>query len=353
MVGAAYAAVPLYRLFCQVTGFDGTPRVASAPSDQVLDKTIDHPLRRQRGARPRLALRAGADHRRQVKIGENTLAFYRATNTSDRPVRGTATYNVFPEQAAVFFNKLECFCFKEQLLQPGQSVEMPVSFFIDPQIVHDKDARGDHAHHAVLHVLSCGGAKAGPRREARRRHACGTARQCRATGRPDRTANRCRAPRENGIREHEMADTHAKHHDYHLVNPSPWPVVGATCAFITAVGLIIWMRSMGGGGGLFGLTGPGVFAVGVLGVLFTMVMWWRDVIKEAHGGDHTPVVQLHLRYGMILFIASEVMFFVAWFWAYFDASLFPAAHLSHRHHHARRHGRGRARKSSAWSSAMR
>ena len=79
------------------------------------------------------------------------------------------------------------------------------------------------------------------------------------------------------------------------------------------------------GDGLFGLRGPSLFGVGVAGLLFTMFMWWRDVIKEAHGGDHTPVVQLHLRYGMILFIASEVMFFVAWFWAYFDAALFPAA----------------------------
>ena len=77
--------------------------------------------------------------------------------------------------------------------------------------------------------------------------------------------------------------------------------------------------------GLFGLHGPTLFFVGVAGLLFTMFMWWRDVIKEAHGGDHTPVVQLHLRYGMIMFIASEVMFFVAWFWAYFDAALFPAA----------------------------
>jgi cytochrome c oxidase subunit 3 len=121
-----------------------------------------------------------------------------------------------------------------------------------------------------------------------------------------------------------MAD-HAKHHDYHLVNPSPWPAVGAVGAFLTAVGLIIWMRSMGGGSGLFGFKGSYVFAVGALFLVFTMIMWWRDVIKEAHGGDHTPVVQLHLRYGMILFIASEVMFFVAWFWAYFDAALFPAA----------------------------
>ena len=75
-----------------------------------------------------------------------------------------------------------------------------------------------------------------------------------------------------------MADTHAKHHDYHLVNPSPWPAVGATAAFITAVGLIIWMRSMGGAPGLFGLRGASVFLVGVLGLLFTVFMWWRDVI---------------------------------------------------------------------------
>jgi cytochrome c oxidase subunit III len=129
-----------------------------------------------------------------------------------------------------------------------------------------------------------------------------------------------------------MADAHAeKHHDYHLVDPSPWPVVGAVSVFLTAVGLIIWMRSMGGGEGLFGLRGPAPFAVGFAGILFTMLMWWRDVIREANTKDakanpfyHTPVVQLHLRYGMILFIASEVMFFVAWFWAYFDASLFPA-----------------------------
>jgi cytochrome c oxidase subunit III len=120
-----------------------------------------------------------------------------------------------------------------------------------------------------------------------------------------------------------MADTHAKHHDYHLVNPSVWPVVGSTFTFVMAIGLIIWMRSMGEGAGLFGLRGPAVFLVGAAGVSFTMFMWWRDVIKEAHGGDHTPVVQLHLRYGMIMFIASEVMFFVVW--AYFDASLFPAA----------------------------
>ncbi len=123
-----------------------------------------------------------------------------------------------------------------------------------------------------------------------------------------------------------MADSHAtKNHDYHLVNPSPWPLVGSIGAFIMAVGAIVLMRSLGGGAGLFGMRGPWLFFVGFLIVLATMAFWWRDVINEANGGDHTAVVQLHLRYGMIMFIASEVMFFVAWFWAYFDASLFPAA----------------------------
>lgn len=122
-----------------------------------------------------------------------------------------------------------------------------------------------------------------------------------------------------------MADAHAKNHDYHLVNPSPWPIVGSIAAFVLAIGAIAWMKTPNGGLEIAGLLieGPFVFGIGILLVLVTMFMWWRDVIKEAHGGDHTPVVQLHLRYGMLLFIASEVMFFVAWFWAYFDASLFP------------------------------
>jgi cytochrome c oxidase subunit 3 len=108
----------------------------------------------------------------------------------------------------------------------------------------------------------------------------------------------------------------AKNHDYHILAPSIWPLIGAFSALAMAAGGIMWMHKAEGGGVLF-------FA-GVIGVLFTMFSWWADVIKEAHQGDHTPVVQLHLRYGMILFIASEVMFFVGWFWAFFDFSLFPA-----------------------------
>ena len=119
-------------------------------------------------------------------------------------------------------------------------------------------------------------------------------------------------------------DGHTKNHDYHILNPSPWPLMGSVGAFVMAVGAIILMRSLKGGPGLFGLKGPAVFFLGTLIVLATMFFWWRDVVKEAHAGDHTPVVRIHLRYGMIMFIASEVMFFVAWFWAYFNAALFPA-----------------------------
>ncbi|MGH6814493.1 MAG: cytochrome c oxidase subunit 3 [Hyphomicrobiaceae bacterium] len=119
------------------------------------------------------------------------------------------------------------------------------------------------------------------------------------------------------------ADHPVKHHDYHLVDPSPWPAIGSAFVLAIAVGLIVWMRSMGGGPGLFGLRGPTTFFIGAAGLSVTAFFWWRDVVREAHKGDHTPVVQLHLRYGMVLFIASEVMFFVAWFWAYFDAALYP------------------------------
>jgi cytochrome c oxidase subunit 3 len=117
--------------------------------------------------------------------------------------------------------------------------------------------------------------------------------------------------------EKMMADAHVKHHDYHLVDPSPWPAVGATAAFFMAVGAIGWMHHSFS-------AAPYLFGAGAIGVLYTMLSWWRDVINEAeHGGFHTRVVQISHRYGMILFIASEVMFFVAWFWAYFNVALFP------------------------------
>jgi cytochrome c oxidase subunit 3 len=117
-----------------------------------------------------------------------------------------------------------------------------------------------------------------------------------------------------------MAEAHGKHHDYHLVNPSPWPLVGSMSGFVMTSGAVLWMKSLT----IANLAlGPYLFFAGLAGVLYTMLSWWRDVAHEANTGDHTRVVQLSHRYGMIMFIASEVMFFVAWFWAFFDASLFP------------------------------
>ena len=111
-------------------------------------------------------------------------------------------------------------------------------------------------------------------------------------------------------------------HDYHILPPSPWPFVGSLSATLMALGLIAWIK-----GGVFGIEKGQwwLFATGIAGVLYTFFGWWRDVVKEANAGDHTPVVSIGLRYGMVLFIASEVMFFVAWFWIFFEMALF--------HHH--------------------
>jgi len=109
----------------------------------------------------------------------------------------------------------------------------------------------------------------------------------------------------------------SKNHDYHILAPDPWPIIGAFSAFALFGGAVMWLHS--------NPYGKFVCIAGFVMVLVTMFNWWSNTIKEAHAGDHTPVVSLHLRYGMILFIASEVMFFVAWFWAFFDSALFPSA----------------------------
>lgn len=122
-----------------------------------------------------------------------------------------------------------------------------------------------------------------------------------------------------------MADAHQKNHDYHIIDPSPWPLIGSIGALIMAFGGICYMRYVNEDVmQMFGLNwaNPWLFFIGLLIVLYTMFGWWADTVKESHEGHHTRVVSLHLRYGMMMFIASEVMFFVAWFWAFFDASLF-------------------------------
>jgi cytochrome c oxidase subunit 3 len=122
-----------------------------------------------------------------------------------------------------------------------------------------------------------------------------------------------------------MAEGHKVNHDYHIIDPSPWPLIGSIGALLMAIGGVGYMRWLADGEFLLGgvnLANPYLFFIGLVVVLYTMFAWWGDTVKESHSGHHTRVVSLHLRYGMILFIASEVMFFVAWFWAFFDASLF-------------------------------
>jgi cytochrome c oxidase assembly protein subunit 11 len=140
MVGLSFAAVPLYRLYCQVTGYAGTTQRAEKASGTVLDRTVT--VHFDSNVASNLPWRFEPQQRKvDIKAGENTLAFYRAVNTSDRAITGTAVFNVTPEVFGVYFNKVECFCFTEQTLEPGQSIDMPVSFYVDPKFVEDEDAK--------------------------------------------------------------------------------------------------------------------------------------------------------------------------------------------------------------------
>lgn len=147
MGGLAYASAPLYDLFCRTTGFGGTPLVAQSGERQVLDRTVN--VRFDSNVDPNLPWRFEPLQRQvKVRLGEEYLAHYRVTNLSQRPVVGTSTYNVTPESGGPWFNKLQCFCFTEQLLMPGQSVDMPVVFFVDPDM--DKDRRYDNIRTVTL-----------------------------------------------------------------------------------------------------------------------------------------------------------------------------------------------------------
>ncbi len=136
MVGAAYAAVPLYRMFCQVTGFGGTTQVAAAAPAEMGERIIT--VRFNADTAGAMLWRFRPLQRAvTVRVGEQTLALYEAVNPSWRRIVGTATFNVTPAKAGAYFNKIECFCFTEQALTPGESVDMPVSFFVDPSISDD------------------------------------------------------------------------------------------------------------------------------------------------------------------------------------------------------------------------
>ena len=143
MGGLAWASVPFYDWFCRVTGFGGTTGISTVAPDDVLEQTIK--------VRFDASLHSYMDwdfkpevHEMELRIGETGLAFYEAHNPTDRPIAGQASYNVTPYQAGYFFNKIDCFCFEEQVLQPGETVMMPVSFYVDPEIVTDRDAKYVH-----------------------------------------------------------------------------------------------------------------------------------------------------------------------------------------------------------------
>jgi cytochrome c oxidase assembly protein subunit 11 len=147
MLALAYAASPLYDMFCRATGFGGTPQVAQEGERPVLSRTVN--VRFDSNVDANLPWRFTPLEREvKVKLGEERLVHYRVTNVSQRPIVGTSTYNVTPETAGAWFNKLQCFCFTEQLLLPGQSMDMPVVFFVDPEM--DKDRRYDNVRTITL-----------------------------------------------------------------------------------------------------------------------------------------------------------------------------------------------------------
>ncbi len=140
MVGLTAASVPLYRLFCQVTGYGGTTQIAGEVLPEALDQMIQ--VRFDASVGDGLPWRFQPVEREvSVRIGEENLAFYQASNNGDRPIVGSATFNVTPHKAGPYFSKIACFCFTEQVLQPGETVDMPVSFFVDPAILDDASTK--------------------------------------------------------------------------------------------------------------------------------------------------------------------------------------------------------------------
>ena len=143
MTAMAWAAVPLYDLFCRVTGYGGTTQVAAQASDEILDQTVMVRFDAST-ARDMPWTFKPVQTTMEIRIGETGLAFYEAHNPTDRPVAGTASFNVTPLSIGGYFAKIECFCFTEQVLQPGETVMMPVTFYVDPEIVLDPETANTH-----------------------------------------------------------------------------------------------------------------------------------------------------------------------------------------------------------------
>ena len=143
MLGLSFAAVPFYDWFCRVTGFGGVTQKAVAPSDRLIDRDISIRFDASLASDMRWEFKP-EQHSMTLRIGENGLAFYEAYNPTDEVITGTASFNVYPYAAGYYFNKIDCFCFEQQVLQPGERVQMPVSFFVDPEMLNDKEAAYIH-----------------------------------------------------------------------------------------------------------------------------------------------------------------------------------------------------------------
>ncbi|KRE18017.1 cytochrome C oxidase assembly protein [Bosea sp. Root381] len=141
MLGASFAAVPLYDLFCRVTGFGGTPMIGTAATGTILDRTMS--VRFDANVAPGLGWKFEPESPEiSLRVGETKTVFYKITNRTDRPSTGIASYNITPEKGAAFFVKIQCFCFTEHTLQPGESLEAPVVFYIDPEIAANREMDG-------------------------------------------------------------------------------------------------------------------------------------------------------------------------------------------------------------------
>ena len=303
MLALGFAAVPLYRMFCQVTGFQGTTQRAT-----IAEAETAAAIARSAGGRT-LSIRFDANTAPDlpwrfkplqvtdtITIGQRDMAIFTARNLSDKPVTGNASFNVEPEQAGRYFNKIQCFCFTEQTLQPGQEVRMPVIYYVDPAALKDPEHGRGRTDHTQLHIPQ--GRRTADitfltlwTRGAEAIKGCGN------------------------IHQEAIIMAGAKNHDYHILPPDIWPLIGSISALTFTSGMVLFMHDMANHSLVLGL--------GIAGLIATFFSWFSNIVKEAQAGDHTPVVQLHLRYGMILFIASEVMFFVGWFWSWFDFALFP------------------------------
>ena len=143
MGGLSWASVPFYNWFCRVTGFGGTPGQVAEGVDHILDQEITVRFDASVDSAMPWEFKP-VETKMKLRIGETALAFFEAYNPTDHPIAGSASYNVTPYSAGGFFNKIQCFCFEQQVLQPGERVQMPVTFFVDPEIVDDRDAKYVH-----------------------------------------------------------------------------------------------------------------------------------------------------------------------------------------------------------------